>query len=205
MVWVLFPENLAKSLLRSPSNYSVNRSVSLFRPLTVYLFSVVFREPWSIYSLIPQLYKGLLSSSFLWSDVISFITLYITDFVQKAPVFLSQLHFHLLGGKDHTLDSWAQAVTGIVLDLLYRLIGGPLNLSYEWGPLKEWKKGIVINHTRTAGVNQDRPRQTETWSYLALLTGAWVKSSRLLQGKEHSPMRIPKSSLGHLRFGENHL
>ena len=82
-----------------------------------------------MYSLIPQLCKGLPFSNFLWSDVISFITLYITDFVQKAPVFLSQLQFHLLEGKDHTLDSWPQAVTGIVLDLLYRLIGGPLDLS----------------------------------------------------------------------------
>lgn len=35
VVWVLFLENLAKSLLCSPSKYSVNCSVSLFRPLSV--------------------------------------------------------------------------------------------------------------------------------------------------------------------------
>lgn len=67
------------------------------------LFSVVIKEPRPIHSLIPQVYRGLLSSYLLWSDVIQFSTSHITDFVLQAPVFSSQLQFHLLEGKDHTL------------------------------------------------------------------------------------------------------
>lgn len=48
VVWVLFPENSAKSLLPSPSSNSIDYLVSLFKPLSVKLtelFSVVFKEP----------------------------------------------------------------------------------------------------------------------------------------------------------------